>query len=190
MEHVREADEEVVRKAHKVLTPYMNFYLTQCKGVKLEGGKTKMNNNVCEKKKIRLFVEQKQAEAEWIAKYEVEEVLKKEEVRSKKAKRKCNMKKLSNIFKEMRKVKIYTAVKELGFSPLIGMRQLSIHCDLCRELVDKFDVESSMMEFSGHQIPIMVEDVEAVPGLKNEGQDVEEATRKFDWRELAEKHKN
>ncbi|KAL4310366.1 hypothetical protein GQ457_01G014970 [Hibiscus cannabinus] len=35
----------------------------------------------------------------------------------------------------------------------------------------------------------MVEDVQAVLGLKNEGRDVEEATRKYDGKELAKKHK-
>ncbi|KAL4341702.1 hypothetical protein GQ457_08G017150 [Hibiscus cannabinus] len=45
MKHGMEGDVEAVRKAPKVLTPYMNFYITQCKGVKLEGGKMKMTNS-------------------------------------------------------------------------------------------------------------------------------------------------
>ncbi|KAL4351358.1 hypothetical protein GQ457_06G017990 [Hibiscus cannabinus] len=46
-----------------------------------------------------------------------------------------------------------------------------------------------MMEFSGHKIPVTVEDVEVVLGLMNKGRDVEEATKKFDGKELAKKHK-
>ncbi|KAL4384379.1 hypothetical protein GQ457_15G019890 [Hibiscus cannabinus] len=194
MEQVREVDEEVVLKPPKALSPYMNFYVTQCKGVKLEGGKRKMDNNVyglkCQLKKryIEMSEEQKQAEAEWISKCELEEVVKKEEVKKEKSSR-CSLNKLSNIFKEMQKVKIENVVKELGFSPLIGISPRAIHRYLCRELAEKFDVECSMMEYSGHKIPVMVEDVQAVLGLKNEGWDVEEATRKYDGEELAKKHK-
>ncbi|KAL4273416.1 hypothetical protein GQ457_13G008090 [Hibiscus cannabinus] len=199
MEHVREADEEAVLKSPKALSPYMNFYVTQCKGMKLEGGKRKMDNNARkalglrwakmsdeEKKRyIEMTEEQKQAEAEWISKCEVEEVVKKEEEKSSR----CSLKKLSNIFKEMEKVKIENVVKELGFSPLIGISPRVIHRDLCRELAEKFDVECSMIEYSGHKISVMVEDVQAVLGLKNEGHDVEEGTRKYDGKELAKKHK-
>ncbi|KAL4379126.1 hypothetical protein GQ457_02G023180 [Hibiscus cannabinus] len=199
MEHVRGVDEEAMLKPPKELSPYMNFYVTQCKGVKLEGGKRKMDNNVrkalglrwakmlAEEKKryIEMSEEQKQAEAEWILKCELEEVVKKEEEKLSR----CSLKKLSNIFKDMQKVKIENVVKELGFSPLIGISLRAIHRDLCRELAEKFDVECSMMEYSGHKIPVMVEDVQDVLGLKNEGRDVEEATRKYDGKELAKKHK-
>ncbi|KAL4384008.1 hypothetical protein GQ457_15G015450 [Hibiscus cannabinus] len=54
MEHVRETDEEAVLKPPKSLSTYMNFYVSQCKGMKLEGGKREMDNNVCYKKKMRL----------------------------------------------------------------------------------------------------------------------------------------
>ncbi|KAL4291203.1 hypothetical protein GQ457_14G016490 [Hibiscus cannabinus] len=106
---------------------------------------------------IDMSEEQKQTEAECISKYEVEEVVKKEEVKE--------------------KVKIGTVVKELGFSPLFGTIHRSIHCDLCCKLVEKFDVESSMMEFSGHKIPVMVEDVELVLGSDDECSEGKEGGR-------------
>ncbi|KAL4336152.1 hypothetical protein GQ457_07G005230 [Hibiscus cannabinus] len=139
------------------------------------------------KRYIEMSEEQKQAEAEWISKYEVEEVVNKEEAKKKSSR--CSLKKLSNIFKEMQKVKIENVVKEIGFSPLIGISPRVIHRDLCRELAEKFDVECSMMEYSGHKISVMVEYVQVVLGLKNEGRDVEEATRKYDGKELVKKHK-
>ncbi|KAL4347409.1 hypothetical protein GQ457_17G013660 [Hibiscus cannabinus] len=76
-----------------------------------------------------------------------------------------------------------------GFSPLFGMRLGALYRNICRKLVEKFDVESLMMKFSGRHIPIIVKDLEVVLGVKNKGRDVEEATIKFDGKELAEKHK-
>ncbi|KAL4353175.1 hypothetical protein GQ457_06G017320 [Hibiscus cannabinus] len=120
------------------------------------------NMSAEEKKRyIEMSEEQKQAEAEWISKCEPKEVVKKEEVKKEKSSR-CSLKKLSNTFKELQKVKTENVVKELGFSSLIGISPRAIHRDLCRELAEKFDVECSMMEYSGHKISVMVEDVQAV----------------------------
>ncbi|KAL4355537.1 hypothetical protein GQ457_06G008970 [Hibiscus cannabinus] len=99
------------------------------------------------------------------------------------------LKKLSVLFKEMQSLQTDGIVGEIGFGPLLGLKSQAIHRELSRELVQSFDVDNSMMEYNGHKIPIMVEDVEAVLGLKNEGVDVGKVIQKLNDKELALKHK-
>ncbi|KAL4377994.1 hypothetical protein GQ457_02G022210 [Hibiscus cannabinus] len=99
------------------------------------------------------------------------------------------LKKLSVLFKEMPRLKIDGVVSEIGFGALLGLKSRAIHREICRDLVQSFDVDSSTMEYNGHKIPIMVEDVEAVLGMKNEGVDVGKVIRKMNGKELALKYK-
>ncbi|KAL4290920.1 hypothetical protein GQ457_05G016330 [Hibiscus cannabinus] len=190
-----ENDENVeVDEAQKPLTAYFNFYISECKK---RGGKKKITNAVrkelgrkwgkmSEEEKKPYFdmsLEQKQAYMDMKAQGKVKEEVKKE-VWSR-----CSLKKLSVLFKEMQRLKKDGVVSEIGFGPLLGLKSRAIHREICRDLVQSFDVESSTMEYHGHKISIMVEDVEAVLGLKNEGVDVGKVIRKMNAKELGLKYK-
>ncbi|KAL4281512.1 hypothetical protein GQ457_03G019490 [Hibiscus cannabinus] len=184
----------VVDEAHKPLTAYFNFYISECKK---RGGKKKITNVVRkelglkwgkmtdEEKKpyFDMNVEQKQAYMDWKSQGKVKKELKKEVLSQ------CSLKKLSVLFKEMQRLKIDGVVSEIGFGAFLGLKSRAIHREICRDLVQSFDVDSSTMEYNGHKIPIMVEDVEAVLGLKNEGVDVGNVIRKMNGKELALKYK-
>ncbi|KAL4385532.1 hypothetical protein GQ457_15G020690 [Hibiscus cannabinus] len=188
-----ENDENVeVDEAQKPLTAYFNFYISECKK---RGGKKKSQmlkelgrkwGKMSEEEKKPYFdmsLEQKQAYMDMKAQGKVKEEVKKE-VWSR-----CSLKKLSVLFKEMQRLKKDGVVSEIGFGPLLGLKSRAIHREICRDLVQSFDVESSTMEYHGHKIPIMVEDVEAVLGLKNEGVDVGKVIRKMNGKELGLKYK-
>ncbi|KAL4388347.1 hypothetical protein GQ457_09G015350 [Hibiscus cannabinus] len=160
-----ENDEIVeVDEAHKPLTAYFNFYISECKK---RGGKKKSQMLEEEKKPyFDMSLEQKQAYMDMKSQGKVKEEVKKE------VSSRCSLKKLSVLFKEMQMLKKDGVVSEIGFGPLLGLKSRAIHREICRDLVQSFDVESSTMEYHGYKNPIMVEDVEAVLGLKNEGVDV------------------
>ncbi|KAL4387016.1 hypothetical protein GQ457_09G021710 [Hibiscus cannabinus] len=130
-----------------------------------------------------MSVEQKQAYMDMKSQGKVKEEVKKE------VSSRCSLKKLSVLFKEMQRLKNDGVVSEIGFGPLLGLKSRAIHREICRDLVQSFDVESSTMEYHGHKIPIMVEDVEVVLGLKNEGVDVGKVIRKMNGKELGLKYK-
>ncbi|KAL4384909.1 hypothetical protein GQ457_15G000480 [Hibiscus cannabinus] len=155
----------VVDEAHKPLTAYFNFYEEE------------------KKPYFDMSVEQKQTYMDMKSQGKVKEEVKKE------VSSRCSLKKLSVLFKEMQMLKIDGVVSEIGFGPLLGLKSRAIHREICWDLVQSFDVESSTMEYHGHKIPIMVEDVEAILGLKNEGVDVGKVIRKMNGKELGLKYK-
>ncbi|KAL4313046.1 hypothetical protein GQ457_01G019300 [Hibiscus cannabinus] len=190
-----ENDEIVeVDEAQKSLTVYFNFYISECKK---RGGKKKITNAVrkelgrkwgktSEEEKKPYFdmsLEQKQAYMDMKSQGKVKEEVKKE------VSSRCSLKKLSVLFKEMQRLKKDGVVSEIGFGPLLGLKSRAIHREICRDLVQSFDAESSTMEYHGHKIPIMMEDVEAVLGLKNECVDVGKVIRKMNGKELGLKYK-
>ncbi|KAL4335689.1 hypothetical protein GQ457_07G010290 [Hibiscus cannabinus] len=130
-----------------------------------------------------MHVEQKQAYMDWKSQGKVKPEVNKE------VSSRCSLKKLSLLFKEMQMLKIDCLVTEIGFGPLLGLKSRAIHRDICCELVQNFDLDIATMESNGHKIPIMVEHVEAVLGLKNKGVDIGNVIRKMNGKELALKHK-
>ena len=98
------------------------------------------------------------------------------------------MKKLNKVFMEMKGTNIELLLGDIGFKPLIGLKGRPIRLDLCRELMEGFDVESSMIEYNGHKFSFDVEDVEAALGLENKGLDVVDVTREHNGNDLATIH--
>ena len=98
------------------------------------------------------------------------------------------MKKLSKVFKEMKGTNIELLLGEIGFKPLIGLKGRPIRLDLCRELMEGFDFQSSMIEYNGNKFSFHVEDVEDALGLENKGLDVVDVTWEHNGKDLADFH--
>ena len=76
------------------------------------------------------------------------------------------------LFQQLKKRNKDAAVETLGFSGLLELRGRSLKRDLCEWLVQNFDVPSSSMNLHGQSIPLTVDDVSSILGLRNEGIDV------------------
>ncbi|XVF09477.1 hypothetical protein REPUB_Repub07fG0096600 [Reevesia pubescens] len=84
----------------------------------------------------------------------------------------CSPYNLFKLFEQLKAQNKEAAIEALGFSGLLHLKGRSLKRDLCDWLVQNFDVTSRSMKLHGKRIPITVDDVCSILGLRNEGIDV------------------
>ena len=63
-------------------------------------------------------------------------------------------------------------IQELGFGSLLDLKLINLDRDLCKWLIDHFDQNSWALDICGKRIPISIEDVEYILGIKPNGVDI------------------
>ena len=80
-------------------------------------------------------------------------------------------------------------VHDMGMGPLMHLKDLKMKMDFCSHLVEIFDVNKEAMLFCDHLIPLTVDDMESILGLKNKGADVASLLKATDGAKILKKYR-
>ncbi|KAE8709882.1 hypothetical protein F3Y22_tig00110328pilonHSYRG00762 [Hibiscus syriacus] len=75
----------------------------------------------------------------------------------------------------------------MGFESLIGVGDRPIRRELCRSLMEQFDVKQCIAKYGDYSFPLGVSTAAAVLGVQNKGKSVVEVCSSTNWKALASK---
>ncbi|KAL4311878.1 hypothetical protein GQ457_01G047670 [Hibiscus cannabinus] len=186
---------QTTKKLKKPKGVFINYYISQCKlNMKNKAKMTFQARRELGEKWKQLSLEEKEPFIKQTIKQrnqykqELEEGFdgyKKEKVVS----TRCSPLNLFKLFEQLKERKKETVVHSVGFGSLLQLKGRNMRRGLCRYLAENFDLESCSIKFNGQSIPLTVEDVEGILGLKNEGVDVSTVLRKENGNALAKRYK-
>ncbi|KAE8717301.1 hypothetical protein F3Y22_tig00110053pilonHSYRG00074 [Hibiscus syriacus] len=76
----------------------------------------------------------------------------------------------------------------MGFGSLKGVKDRPIRKELCRPLMEQFDVKQCITKYGDYSFPLGVSTAAAVFGVENKGKSVVEVCRSKNWKALASKY--
>ena len=100
----------------------------------------------------------------------------------------CSPYNLCKVFQQLKDQKKEDVISSVGFGSLLRLKGLTLRKELCQFLVESFDVSTNCIKFDGHSISFVLEDVEAILGLQNNGVDVSSLMEKEDGLSLCKKY--
>ncbi|KAE8661661.1 GEM-like protein 5-like [Hibiscus syriacus] len=98
------------------------------------------------------------------------------------------IKRVNSLIEHLKENEQLNVLKEMGYGSLIGVRDRPIRRELCRSLVEQFDVQQYMVKYGDYSFPLGVSCAAAVLGVENKGKSVVEVNKTSNWKALASKY--
>ncbi|KAE8682977.1 hypothetical protein F3Y22_tig00111221pilonHSYRG00017 [Hibiscus syriacus] len=162
---------------------YMYFYMTECKRMKEDGTHSDVRskwNSMSDAQKESYTTQSRNDSKEYKERRKAHE---KKDVSTR-----CSIKMVYSLIEHLKKNDTLNVLSEMGFRLLIRVKDRPIRRELCRSLMEQFDVKQCIAKYGDYSFPLGVSTAAAVLGVQNKGNSVVEVCRSKNWKELASKY--
>ncbi|KAE8675726.1 hypothetical protein F3Y22_tig00111648pilonHSYRG00382 [Hibiscus syriacus] len=146
---------------------YMYFYMTECQRMKEAGNHVgSVKNDVLEKWKSMTDAGKEP--------YVTRSKMDRQEYKAWRKNIKRSIKRVNSLVEHLKEKNKVNVLEEMRFGSLIRVRDRPIQMELCRSLVEQFDVQQCMVKYGGYSFSLGVPCAVAVLGVENKGKSVVE----------------